>query len=61
MTLKELRRAKGYTQKFVAKKLNVNQAAISHWENGKNAPTKKYHQKIAKLYECTVDDLLKDK
>ena len=57
MALKELRVAKGYTQSFVAKKLNVDQTTVSHWENGKNAPSKKYRKKIAKLYECTEADI----
>lgn len=57
VTLKEMRIQKGYTQKFVAKKLNVDQAAISHWESGKHAPSKKYHKKIAKLYECCEADV----
>ncbi len=45
------------TQGEVAKKLNVDQAAISHWESGTNAPLRKYRKKLAKIYGVTVDEL----
>ena len=46
MTLKQARMMKGITQRDMAKRLNVNQAAISHWERGKTQPLKKYYAKI---------------
>lgn len=60
MNLKELRERSGLTQKNVGLLLEVDQAAISNWENGKNAPSRKYHKKLAKLYGVTVDELLAD-
>lgn len=59
MTLRELRENAGLRQVDVAKKLNVDQGAVSKWENGVNPPLRKYHKKLAKLYGVTVDDLLK--
>lgn len=59
MTLRELREAAGLTQVQVAKKLVVDQGAVSNWERGVNAPSVKYHKKLAKLYGVTVDELLK--
>lgn len=59
MTLKELRNNAGLRQIDVAKKLDVDQAAVSKWENGETKPSRKYHKKLAKLYGCTVDELLK--
>lgn len=58
LTLKELREQAGLRQADVAKKLNVVQAAVSKWETGVNPPHRKYHKKLAKLYNCKVDDLL---
>lgn len=58
MTLKEMREAAGLRQEDVAKKLNVDQAAVSNWERGKTGISRKYHKKLAKLYGCTVEELL---
>lgn len=58
VTLRELREAVGLTQAQVAKKLVVDQGAVSNWERGINPPSRKYHKKLAKLYGCSVDDLL---
>lgn len=60
MTLRERRQAAGLTQDEVAKVLNVDQGAVSHWERGINPPTRKYREPLAKLYGCTVDELLKE-
>lgn len=57
MTLKELRLKAGLTQTGVAKKLDVDQSAISQWENRATSPSRKYHKKIEKLYGCTMDEL----
>ena len=59
MTLKEFRENSGLRQVDVADKLDVDQAAVSHWESGKTRPSRKYHARIAKLYGCTVDELLR--
>lgn len=58
MSLRELRIAANLRQIDVAKKLNVDQAAVSKWENGETNPSRKYHKKLAKLYNVTVDELL---
>lgn len=56
--MKELRRSAGLSQGDVAKKLNVTQSAVSRWENGSAKPCRKYHIKLAKLYKCTVDEIV---
>ena len=60
MGIKELRLAAGLTQEQLAKKMGLDQGAISHWERGKTSPLRKYHKKLAKVLGCTVDDLLKE-
>lgn len=57
MTLKELRERAHLRQVDVAKRLNVDQAAVSKWETGETKPSRKYHKKLAKLYGVTVDGL----
>lgn len=60
MTLREFRLNAGLRQEDVAKLLDLNQAAVSYWESGKTKPLKKHCKKLAKLYGCTVDELLAD-
>lgn len=38
--------------------LKVSDAAVYHWETGTTAPTAKRLIELAKLYKCSVDDLL---
>lgn len=60
MTLRERRVHAGLRQIDVAKKLNVDQAAVSHWESGRRGISRKYHKKLAKMYGCTVEELFKE-
>lgn len=60
MKLREYRERAGLRQVDVAKKMNVDQAAVSKWESGENGISRKYHKKLAKLYGVTVDELLSD-
>lgn len=60
MTLKELRERAHLRQVDVAKRLNVDQAAVSKWETGETKPSRKYHKKLAKLYGVTVDGLFSE-
>lgn len=57
MTLRQARRMKGITQQELAKRLPVDQTAVSNWERGINPPLKKYHKKIAKILGCTTEDI----
>lgn len=59
MNIKELRLKAGLTQSQLAKKMNVDQAAVSRWESGETKPLRKCHKKLAKVLGCTVDELLK--
>lgn len=59
MAIKELRIAAGMTQAQLAKKMNVDQSAVSLWESGKTAPMRKLHKKLAKVLGCTVEELLR--
>ena len=57
--LKILRENAGYTQSEVAKILNLTQGAISQWESGICNPEYKYLPDLAKMYRCTLEDIIK--
>lgn len=56
---KRLREKAGLSVKQVMDALHVSDAAVYFWETGANAPSIKKLPALAKLYGCTVDDLLK--
>lgn len=58
MTLRERREKMGLLQEQVARILDVSKTAVCNWERGKNAILPKYQKKLAKLYGCTVEELL---
>lgn len=57
MNLRKLRIATGMTQVVLAKKMNVDQSTVSLWETGGAKPLTKHRKKLAKLLNCTLDDL----
>ena len=52
------RKRAGYTQEQVAKVLEVRQSYISFWETGRAFPRPKTILRLAKLYGCTMEDLV---
>lgn len=48
----------GLSQAAVAKELGIAPAAVCQWETGKTYPDTRRLPEIAKLYGCSVDDLL---
>ena len=60
MTMAKARRRAGLLQRQVAQALNVSLGTVAMWDTGRNKPLADMLPKIAKLYGCTVDDLLED-
>lgn len=59
-TLRELRLENGLTQEEVAKALGFSShSIIAMWESGDRMPRTEKLVALARLYNCTVDDLLK--
>ena len=56
--LKEMRKAKGYTQEELAIKLNVVRQTVSKWEKGLSVPDADILSKIADVLETEVSILL---
>lgn len=53
--IKRLRRERGYSQEQLARKLNVTQGAVSHWENGSHFPEAAQLLAIAQLFGVPLD------
>lgn len=59
MSFLSARKKAGLTQAEVAENLKIAPAAVCQWEKGKTTPETNRLLDIAKLYNCTVDELLK--
>ena len=60
MNVKQLRLSKKLTQYQLAKKLKIQRSTVSMWETGRSYPNATILKKLAKILDCTIDDLLKD-
>ena len=58
MSLKSARLASGLTVREVMEKLNVSDATVYMWENGQTSPKSSRLMEVAKLYGCSVEELL---
>ena len=56
--IKEFRQKNNYTQRYVAYKLGVSQQSVDKWEQGKSIPNIVHLVKLAKLMQCSVDELV---
>ena len=56
--IKELRSAKGLTQKELADQLHVTFQTISKWENDENEPDIATLKLLTKIFDCSLDELL---
>lgn len=56
--LKRLRLANGYSQAYVASKLNISRQAYQHYESGRRLPNNEYLQLLANLYNLQIYDFI---
>ena len=59
MNIKTLRKKRGLTQSELAEKLKVSQTCVAKWETTDTLPRADKLLEIAKILNCTVDELLK--
>lgn len=59
MSIKEKREERGMTQVGLAKAMGVSQQAIAKWEIGAGMPRADKLMQLARIFDCTVDELLK--
>jgi transcriptional regulator with XRE-family HTH domain len=60
MSLKEIRKDKGFTQKQMALKMAMEQTTYSRKENGKSPITDDEYKKIAALLETSIEEIKKE-
>ena len=58
-SIKHFRDAAGMTQMELAEKINVSPSTVGMWEIGTNKPRAEKLIQLAKLFGCTVDELLR--
>lgn len=55
--LKRYREKNNYSQKEIAKKINITQSAYSNYEKGKRLPNIEILIKLANIYDISLDIL----
>ena len=60
-TIKLLRQRKNMTQVQLADAVGVKQPTVALWENGQSFPRRALWPKLARVLNCTVDQLLTEK
>lgn len=58
--LEKYRRDAQMSQESVAARIGITQQAVAKWEAGEALPRAERLTQLAKLYGCTVDELLGD-
>lgn len=58
MSFREVRQKCNLTQKEVAEKLGTTRVSVARWEIGIANPRIETIKKLAKLYQCTIDELV---
>lgn len=58
--LQNLRKRAGLSQEELAEKLEVSRQAVSKWETKEAVPDMEKIIAIAELFDCSIDDLVKD-
>ena len=53
-----LRNVNGYSQEEVAEEIGISRQAYAKWEKGETVPDVERCQKLAELYEVTIDSLI---
>ena len=59
--LKQLRIEKGLTQEQLAKELYISRSAVAKWEQGRGYPSLEMLEKIANIFNFSIDELLDEK
>jgi transcriptional regulator with XRE-family HTH domain len=58
--IKDYRKANNWNQEQLAVRVGRNRSTIAKWESGKAQPSLKYLIILAGIFNCRVDDLIKE-
>lgn len=58
--IRYFRLLKRYSQEQLARKMNITQGAVSQWEKGRTVPDAGTLIQLARIFDCTVNDLTSD-
>ena len=58
--LKKLRQDNNLSQEDIAEKLNTSYKTVSHWETEYSEPSLTQLEKLSKIFDVTIDELIKD-
>jgi repressor LexA len=58
--IKYFRLLKRYSQEQIARKMGITQGAVSQWEKGRTVPDTETLIQLARLFDCSVNDLTSD-
>lgn len=56
--LMNLRKMNGFSQEEVASKIGVSRQTLAKWENGESVPDVLFSNKLAEIYDVSLDDLV---
>lgn len=59
--IKKFRERYNLTQEDLAKKLKIDRSSVAKWERGENSPRLKYLFAMSKIFQCSIEDLIKFK
>ena len=57
--IRKIRIEKGFTQDSLANKIGVDRSTVAKWEANKSTPEIKRLKKLAEIFGCTIDELVR--
>lgn len=60
VSIQKYRKQKNMTQQQLADAVGVTQGAVNQWEKGATKPKLETLVAMAKLFDCTLEDLIKE-
>ena len=58
--IRELRQEKQLSQEELARRLGVDRSSVARWETGSNNPRMEKLLALAKIFGCSLDELIRE-